>query len=371
MAPRKSPLATPLPTPDDPHPPYGRTAHPFFMHDMIRSQPDALRRTAESALDASEEIRRPPAGRPLLFVGQGTSFHAALGAATAARYLLGPHALIRAVPSFDLLLDPDLIRAARCAVIFSASGETALTLRAQEALAKAKVRQVLITGTPHSPSARLADHTLVTQGADERAWTHTVSFTAALTAAYALLSVWSGREEESVRALHRSSASALAAEPSWKRLAESLRDRRRWLLLGSGPAEVTAREAALKLREGAGRFVAWCGVEEFLHGILPSIDDSAVVLAVATGPLDLERARHAVHAAELAGAKAALLGRLEGTRTVGEFPLPEVLPAFSPAIDVLPFQLMTYWTAVAEGRNPDVMGYDNPKVWAARRSFGI
>jgi len=362
---------SPLPAPDDPHPPYGRSGPPFFMHDMILSQPAALRRTAASALTAAEEIRRPPAGRPLLFVGQGTSFHAALGGATAARFLLGPHALIRAVPSFDLLLDPDLIRAARCAVIFSASGETALTLRAQEALAKAKVRQVLITGTPRSPSAKLADHTLMTQGADERAWTHTVSFTSALTAAYALLSVWSVREEESVLSLHRSAATVLANEAQWKALADSLRDRRRWLFLGSGPAEVTAREAALKLREGAGRFVAWCGVEEFLHGILPSIDDSAAVVAVATGSLDLARARHAVRAAELAGAKGVLMGRLEGTRPPGEFPLPELVPAFSPAVDIIPLQLVTYWTAVAEGRNPDVMGYDNPKAWAARKSFGI
>ncbi|MGA8664634.1 MAG: SIS domain-containing protein, partial [Thermoplasmata archaeon] len=338
---------------------------------MILSQPAALRRTADAALAAAEEIRRPPAGRPLLFVGQGTSFHAALGGATAARFLLGPHVLIRAVPSFDLLLDPDLFHAARCAVIFSASGETALTLQAQEALAAANVRQVLITGTPGSPSARLAHHTLVTQGADEKAWTHTVSFTSALTAVYALLSVWSGREEESVRNLHRSAATVLAAEPRWKALADRLRDRRRWLLLGSGPAEVTAREGALKLREGAGRFVAWCGVEEFLHGILPSIDDSAAVVAIATGPLDLARARHAVRAAGLAGARSALLGRLEGSRLVGELPLPKLLPAFSPAADVIPLQLVTYWTAVAEGRNPDVMGYDDPKVWAARRSFGI
>ena len=196
----------------------------------------------------------------------------------------------------------------------------------------------------------------MTQGADEKAWTHTVSFTSALTAVYALLSVWSGREEESVRNLHRSAATVLAAEPRWKALADRLRDRRRWLLLGSRPAEVTAREGALELREGAGRFVAWCGVEEFLHGILPSIDYSAAVVAIATGPLDLARARHAVRAAGLAGARSALLGRLEGSRLVGELPLPKLLPAFSPAADVIPLQLVTYWTAVAEGRNPDVMG---------------
>jgi glutamine---fructose-6-phosphate transaminase (isomerizing) len=371
MARRASSVRPTLPTPDDPKPPYGRTAHPFFMHDMIRAQPAALERTARASLLAAAEVRAPPSGHPLLFVGQGTSFHAALGGAVAARHLLGPHALVQAVPSFDLLLDPELIRAARCAVVFSASGETALTLQAQRALRRAKVRQVLITGTPRSPSARYADHVLPTQGADERAWTHTVSFTSALTAAYALLATWSGRDQAAVRNLHRSAEEVLLGEARWRALADARRERRRWMLIGSGAAEVTAREAALKLREGAGRFVAWCGVEEFLHGILPSVDDSAAVLAIATGALDLTRSRHALRAAALAGAEVALVGRLGESAGPGEYDLPKIPPAFSPAIDVIPLQLLTYWTAVREGRNPDVMGYDNPQVWAARRTFGI
>jgi glutamine---fructose-6-phosphate transaminase (isomerizing) len=360
-----------LPNVDDPHPPYGRTGHPYFMHDMIRSQPAALERTAHVALAEAESIRRPPPGHPILFVGQGTSFHAALGAATAARELLGPRAIVRAVPSFDLLLEPDLIRAARTAFIFSASGETALTLQAQDALHRAHVRQILVTGTPTSPSALRADQVLLTQGADEKAWTHTVSFTTALTAAYALLATWAQREVEGVRDLHRAATAVLATEREWKTLAGRRTGRTRWMLIGSGPAEVTAREGALKLREGAGRFVAWCGVEEFLHGILPSVDATTSAFAIAVGPLDLARARHALRAAQLAGGQVGLIGRMRGTTGPDEFALPTVLPAFSPAVDVIPLQLITYWTALAEGRNPDVMGYDTPRIWAARRSFGI
>ncbi len=368
----KAPRVPALPGVDDPHPPYGRTHHPYYMHDMIVAQPAAIQGTARSVLASAPEIPVPPTGRPLLFVGQGTSFHAALGAATAAHALLGPHALIRPVASFDLLLEPDLIHAARCAVIFSASGETALTVQAQEALAKAKVREILVTGTPSSPSSRLADHTLLTSHAEERAWTHTVSFTAALTAAYALLATWADREQDGVRTLYRAAATAIRAEPEWKALAELLRDRPRILLLGSGPAEVTARETALKLREGAGRFVAWCGIEEFLHGSLPSPNDATVVIAVAETPLEVARSRQALRAAELTGARVALVGPALGAPSrPGEHSLPRLWPAFSPAVHVIPLQLVTYWAALAEGRNPDVMGYDDPKVWAARRSFGI
>lgn len=341
------------------------------MHDMIVAQPRAIERTARSSLAASRAIPRPPADRPLLFVGQGTSFHAALGAAAAARSLLGPHALLRAVASFDLLLEPELIEAARGAVVFSQSGETALTLRAQEALARADVPQVLVTGTPKSASSDLAADTLRTEDAEEKAWTHTVSFTTALTASYALLSTWADRDPAEVVGLAEAAGAVLRAEAEWKGLGERLRDRGRILLLGSGPAEVTAREAALKLREGAGRFVSWCGVEEFLHGILPSANDTTAVVAVAEGPLELARSRQALHAASVAGARVALLGPLGSDPGPDEHPLPPVPREFSPAVHVIPFQLVTYWTALAEGRNPDVMGYDDPRVWAARRTYGI
>jgi len=341
------------------------------MHDMIASQPKAIEQTARSALAAARSIPRPPTDSPLLFVGQGTSFHAALGGAAAARSLLGHRALVRPIPSFELLLEPDLIQAARCAVVFSQSGETALTLAAQRALAGASVPQILVSASPASTSARLAAHTLETKLSDERAWTHTVSFTAALTATYALLSTWAGRGQGAVRSLHRAAAKALAEESRWKALAERLRDRERVMLLGSGPAEVTVREAALKLREGAGRFVAWCGVEEYLHGTLPSTDAATAVLAVTESRLEWDRSRTALRAAALAGARVALLGPPASPPRPDEYALPAVPPAFSPAVHVIPLQLLTYWTAVAEGRNPDVMGYDDPRIWAARRSFGI
>ncbi|MGI0070663.1 MAG: SIS domain-containing protein [Thermoplasmata archaeon] len=360
-----------LPEIDDPRPPYGRTGHPFFMHDMILSQPSAIERTVDAALRAAEGIPRPPLDRPLLFVGQGTSFHAALGGAFAARALLGPRLAVRAVASFDLLLDPETVEAAGVAVIYSASGETALTIRAQEALARARVPQVLVTATPDSASAQLAPHRLFTEDADERAWTHTVSFTTALAASYALLVTWTGKNPASLRDLSRAASTVVRDEGEWKALAEHLHGRRRILLVGSGPAEVTVREAALKLREGAGRFTATVGVEEFLHGTLPSIGDDVAVLAVAETALELARARHAVRAAAIAGAKVALFGPVDMSHRPEEYPLPPVPPAFSPAVHVIPLQLVTYWTAVREGRNPDVMGYDQPAIWSARRSFGI
>lgn len=362
-----------LPGPENPQPPYGRDGHPFFMHDMVRSQPSAIRSTITACEGVVGQIPRPPQDRTLLFVGLGTSFHAARAGAWAAGPAWEYRQPIRAVDSFDLLLEPEQIQRAGAAIVFSSSGETALTLRAQEAIREKGVPQVLVTGTSKSSSVDRADHVLLTRESDERAWVHTVSYTTAIAATLTLLHQWSGQDSVNPTGVDRAIEEVIRREDDWRGLAKSLEDRKQFLILGSGPAEATAREAALKLREGAGRFVASAGVEEFLHGTLPSIDKAvSAVIAVTCSTLDGRRAGSAVHAAAEAGAKVALFHRGRASRTEeNEFELPEVAPALAPLVDIVPLQFLVYWLSLAAGRNPDVMGYDDPRIFAARRSYGI
>ncbi len=362
-----------LPGPERPEPPYGRTGHPYFLYDMIRSQPSAVRTTVRATEQAVAEFPAPPSDRPLLFVGMGTSFHAARACAWAAGEAFDYRQPVRAIDSFDLLLEPTLVRRAGMAVVFSSSGETALTQRAQSALRAAGVPQVLLTGSERSRSVELADRVVLTKEAVEKAWVHTVSFTTAIAAGLTLLSRWSGSPSLAPREVDRPLSSVVDRDDDWHRLADRLEDRSKFLLLGSGPANATVREASLKLREGAARFVAACGVEEFLHGTLPSIDaDRTAVLAVATTPLDRRRAATALRSAARAGAKTALLARGPPDREAElAFELPPVALAASPIVDIVPFQLLTYRLALAAGRNPDVMGYDDPRIFAAREMYGI
>ncbi|HTP54954.1 MAG TPA: SIS domain-containing protein [Thermoplasmata archaeon] len=360
-----------FPPPEDPSPPYGRSAHPFFLHDMILSQPAAIHATLRGMSDRVRGIPPPAAARPLVFTGMGTSFHAALAAAWAGDHLGWNAVPAWAADAFELLLSLRRLDRAAGAVVFSSSGETALTLEAQRALRAARVPQVLISGTAKSRSSDLADHLLPTQEAEEKAWVHTVSYTTAIAAALALQRAWSGQELPALEEVSRFVRGVVERDAEWRTTAEELRDRPKFLILGSGAAQATAREAALKLREGAGRFVAAVGVEEFLHGVLPSVDGQTAVLGVAVTDLDRRRAETALAAAGRAGAKTVLFAR--GARgSDAEFrPLPEVDPAVAPIVDIVPFQLLTYWLAVGAGRNPDVMGYDDPRILAARRMYGI
>jgi glucosamine--fructose-6-phosphate aminotransferase (isomerizing) len=360
-----------FPGPEDPSPPYGRAAHPFFLYDMIRSQPAAIESTLRSVSRIVGTIPPPAGGRPVLFVGMGTSAHAALAAAWASESVRPEAGSSRAVDAFELLSAPETVRQFGAAVVFSSSGETALTLEAQRALRAARIPQVLVSGTATSRSSALAEHLLQTQGAEERAWVHTVSYTTAIAAAVALQCAWSGRALRALDDVARQVRLVVDQEAEWRSVAEEIRDRKKLLVLGSGAAQATAREAALKLREGAGRFVAALGVEEFLHGVLPSIDAETAVLAATVTELDRRRAETALAAAARAGAKTALFAR--GTPMDGRMlhALPPTEPCLAPMVDIVPFQFLTYWLAVGEGRNPDVMGYDDPRIFAARRLYGI
>ncbi len=344
------------------------------MHDMIRRQAVAARVTHRSTFEAlAERPVSPPSGR-LLFVGLGTSFHAALAAGYAASHSLDRSVEVRALTSFDLLEEETSALEGSTAVVFSAGGETALTLAAQERLRQEKCRVILITGHPAGRSTARADLVIPTQYADETSWTHTVSFTAALVAAGELLDHWTGAPSLNVEegdAIAEAVTAALATENAMLELVDEYATRDRILLVGSGAAEASARESALKLREAAGRFCAVVGVEEALHGVLPSVNDRTVVVGFACTPLERTRSVHVLAAAKTLGAKTLLIDSSGGPADAAVISLPTGARPLPPVLQVIPLQLLAYWTATAEGRNPDVMGLDEPRQMDARRTFGI
>ncbi len=363
-----------FPPPSPPEPPSGRTRHPFFMHEMIRRQAVAARATHRATRDAL--LAAPlaaPTGR-LLLVGLGTSFHAALAAGFAAQMGRGGRPDVQARSSFDLLEDPTVATPDTTAVVFSESGDTALTLSAQRTLKTLGARVLLVTATEAGPSSALADRVIVTQYADETSWTHTVSFTAALVAFGALLDHWQGTpgtegtDEDAVADLV---TAALATEPAIVDAVETLAPCEEFLFLGSGAAEATAREGALKLREAAGHFSAVVGIEEFLHGVIPSIGPSTAVIGIAGTERERVRAQQGLRAAGLAGARSILIDSSGGTPGPGIFSVPAATRPMPPVLQVIPLQLLAYWISVSEGRNPDVMGLDDARILAARSSFGI
>jgi glutamine---fructose-6-phosphate transaminase (isomerizing) len=362
-----------LPPPEAVHPPDDRHRHPFHLHEMIRRQPIAATTTL-TAIRAAAIPELPKRGR-VLFTGIGTAFHAALGMARAAHETApDPLRLAVAVPAFELRGSPPGLDDVSLGVVVSASGATDVTRRALEALKGRGVPTLLLTASERAPMRELASHTFVTQYADELSWTHSVSYSASLVAAHGILARWTNATPERwavLEGLADDLNASLAYEPKAVDLAERWADRGRWVLLGTGPRNVTVREAALKLREAAGKFVTPLGVEEFLHGSLSSVDDGCVVIALAGTPLEAARAREGLEAAGKLGAETLLLDSTPGATGPDAWSYRPLPGALSCVTDIGPFQFLAYWMAVSLGRNPDMMGYDDPRYRAARSGFGL
>jgi glucosamine--fructose-6-phosphate aminotransferase (isomerizing) len=235
---------------------------------MIGQQADALDRISELDLAGPAAILAD--ATRVVLIGTGTSQHAAeLGAmmfeqagmdarwypaATWARWSTGPR------PGDALL-------------VITHTGETAYAARARAAALAEGVPLVSITGQGRGwPEA-------IETVPPEESETYTVSYTSAL-AVLARLAHQAATAGASPHDLARAAAQvrAVCADPGIDAVAVPARS---LAIVGCGPWGITAREGALKIREGARLLAEGFDTERFLHG-------AAVPFTAADGLLLLE-----------------------------------------------------------------------------------
>ena len=271
----------------------------------VFAQPDWLRAIPTAG-------RLPEAAR-VVHTGCGTSFHAAQTGGASVQALEA----VLAPPGADVL------------VCVSHEGETALTLEAARAFRGAVW---LLTGTPSSPLADLAEEVIVCTPELERSWCHTASYTCAVA---------------TLAALHGEDVNWLAAAVEEALREEVPADRQeRIIVAGAGPDWPTAQEAVLKLREGAWVTAEAYETEQLLHGFLSAVDDSVRAYVLEGEGRAAQRAHDAVAALEALGCEATLVQ----TR--------------HPVVDIVRFHLLTLAIAEARGIDPDSIRRTPGSPWA-------
>ena len=274
----------------------------------VYAQPDWLR--------AVPTDRRLPEGARAVFVGCGTSFHAAQTGGSAVQALEA----VLTPPDADLL------------VCISHEGGTPLTLEAARAFPGPKW---LVTGAAESPLAELAEVVIIAAPEIEKSWCHTASYTSAVAAISAL-------RGEDISWLPGAVEEALAFE-------QPVPTQERILVAGAGSAWPTAQEAVLKLHEGAHVTASAHHTEQLLHGHLAGIDDSWRAYVLEGEGRAAERAADAVAALEILGVETTLV------------------PTRHPVLDIVRFQLLTLAIAEARGIDPDPIRRDDER-WARARA---
>ena len=319
----------------------------------IAGQPAAIRRARDAALDQAGAVASIRARGHIVFTGMGSSYDACypivttLGSAGIAATMLDAAELLH----FRL----PAIAADTLVVCVSQSGRSAETVRVAEALAGRAQRPTVaaITNGADNPLAALADIHLDTRAGEEHG-PSTMTFAATLVMLEAVAAELGARAADGVEAAAAEAERLVAdAEASSEFLAGWLDDRPVLTLLARGGARAAAEMGALTLKEAA-RFPAESlQAAQFRHGPLelagPEMAAIVYATSAATRALDLRMAE------ELAAAGAAVLvvgpesGSADGTT---QFAIGELTDCLSPAVGVIPAQLLSWSLARARGLDP-------------------
>ncbi|TMB49118.1 MAG: SIS domain-containing protein [Chloroflexi bacterium] len=292
----------------------------------------------------------------VFLAARGTSDHAA----TYAQYVLGIRnglATGLAVPSVQSVYGahPDVSRA--LVIGISQSGRSPDVV---EVLADAREQGAVtlaITNEPASPLAEAAETVVALEAGPELAVAASKTYIAEL-AVVALLSdaLAGGGAEAELEALPEHIARALETEQDAQHAARELRGLRQCAVIGRGYHYATIREWALKLKEMALIMSDPYSAADFEHGPIALVEPGYQVLAVAVSGPTLAGLAELLPRLREDGARLLVISDDASVREVAEdaIPLEAGVPEWlSPAVAIVPCQLLAYHLALANGRDPD------------------
>lgn len=310
---------------------------------------------AIAAVAARVAERRP---RHVVFVGRGTSDHAALYAAYLTEIRLGiPVGL--ASPSAITLFGarPDL--AGALVVGVSQSGGSPDLTEVLKVARESGALTLAVTNNPGSTLAQTAELSLDVAAGHERAVAATKTYTAELLSLLLLVEgirngdgTLPADERAALQRLPQLAEDALSGAGA-DDLAQRYRFASRLVTTGRGYAYPTARETALKLMETSYLPALAFSGADLLHGPLAMTDPDVPVLAVVgAGPGGQSMVDVVTRLGERR-ADVVTVGAADIPGAAGRLAVPGVDERYAPLLDILPLQRLALALALARGEDPD------------------
>ena len=355
--------------------PAPREGHPYYMHDCIQDQPEAIAQILKSQGSVADDLARLASrARRIYISGIGTSWHAAL----VGEHLFRSVGLSEAMAwhSFEFASYPPPLSDKDLVIVMAHSGTKHYSGEAL-ALAKASGASTALV-TCQTSEARLDEADVVVRTTyRDRSSAFTISHTGAMTALAMIASRAEGggglgRELDGVP---DAVASALGTEGEVKELVGKVRDFGWYCFAGWGPNASTAYEVALKINEAAYDVTTAFQLEQFLHGPYVATGPKCSVTLISPPGPGYDRSVEIGKAVKATGAGLTALVSEgdEGMASAADnvVRLPGVVEALSPIVYLAPLQLFTYWLALERGRNPDTFRLDDPTHLAAREHYSL
>ncbi|CAN7217652.1 glutamine--fructose-6-phosphate transaminase (isomerizing) [Paenibacillus sp. LjRoot56] len=347
-----------------------------FMLKEIYDQPKAYRDTMGSRISAdgksvtlNELTITPEAIRNISrvhIVACGTAFHAGM----VGKYVIEKMARIPVetdVASEYRYRSP-IITKDTLVIVVSQSGETADTLAALREAKRCGAHVLAITNVVGSSVAREANDIITTWAGPEIAVASTKAYTSQLIGFYLLglhLAQTLGTQtpEEiaeviaAMKELPAQVSEILEQAEALKVVAEEMAKHDNLFFIGRGLDYAVALEGSLKLKEISYIHSEAYAAGELKHGTLALIEDDIPVIALATQHELLEKTVSNIKEVKARGANVlgiAVEGETELQKSVDStFIIPKTLDVLTPALSVIPLQLLSYYASLARGNDVD------------------
>ena len=328
-----------------------------------RTSPEGMRVVLNEIGMTADEIRSI---RNIHIVACGTAYHAGLvGKQVIERLTRIP--VMAEVASEYRYRDP-IITKDTLAIVVSQSGETADTLAAMREAKRRGARVLAITNVVGSTVAREADDVILTWAGPEIAVASTKAYTSQLIAFYLLGLYLAQTLETQDPALIRDVLAAMRELPSQvqqildqsgviKQIADEIAKSEHLFFIGRGLDYAVAQEGSLKLKEISYIHSEAYAAGELKHGTLALIEEGIPVIALATQGDLFEKMLSNIKEVKARGAKVFGITAASDTelrKTADNvFEIPKTLPLLTPALSVVPLQLLAYYASLARGNDVD------------------
>lgn len=347
--------------------------HHYDMLKEIFFQPEVTRKIIKKYINSekgivefkeqAEKLKKIEKISKIILLGCGTSFHAAMVGNYMIEELVGLDCEAELADEFKNR--KAVIKKNTAIIVLSQSGETADTI---EAVRQAKIKNafiISITNNVESVLAQMSDVTVSSEAGEELAVAATKTFISQLVI-LAMLTIFVGRYGKmslaaskniikEIGQLPKKVEKILQSSEDIKTIAEEYQRIKELVILGEKYNYPIALEGALKLKETAYIHAEGMTTGEFEHGPMAMLEKDFPSVFIAPTDSVFERNARVMRRVKKAGGKVVAI-TTEGNKRLDNLAdniiyIPKTLDVLTPALSVIPLQLLAYYLAVSKGIN--------------------
>ena len=317
----------------------------------ISEQPDTILRAVDN--DQIEEfVDNIKQAKNLYITGSGTSYNAA----DITKYLMSKFAKIKinTLISSELPFSPNEIEPNSTLITISQSGESADVLEAVKIAKESNAKILSIVNLLNSSLSQQSSLAIGLNCGPEIGVAATKSFTSQLSILYKICDqLCDGCINPDWEKVSSAISQILSNNSKVKEIAKNLRDVSDIYVLGRGIHLPIAKEAALKLKELTYIHAEGIPAGELKHGPLALMDSNVYVIIINPNDSTYNDTLNSANEIKARGAK--IIGISDKKSSVYDYwiDIPSIDEALYPLIEIVPIQLLSYYSALEKKTDPD------------------